>query len=233
MQDFITARRSEDFNPRPPRGERHAPVPLVLANTLISIHALREESDDLQIEALEQQLEISIHALREESDCVCNRLNKIRCISIHALREESDKSVSASRKRSDFNFNPRPPRGERHPGWPEVFRPAPFQSTPSARRATMSDSASESSMLFQSTPSARRATVALRWFIPSICRFQSTPSARRATGRSRPIRPLIIDFNPRPPRGERPRCFFVFAQSFVISIHALREESDCRWPDRR
>ena len=23
-----------------------------------------------------------------------------------------------------------------------------------------------------------------------------------------------------------PRCFFVFAQSFVISIHALREEGD-------
>ena len=33
--------------------------------------------------------------------------------------------------------------------------------------------------------------------------FLSTPSARRAT-----------------------RCFFVFAQSFVISIHALREEGD-------
>ena len=33
-------------------------------------------------------------------------------------------------------------------------------------------------------------------------------------------------FYPRPPRGGRPRCFFVFAQSFVISIHALREEGD-------
>ena len=34
------------------------------------------------------------------------------------------------------------------------------------------------------------------------------------------------NFYPRPPRGGRPRCFFVFAQSFVISIHALREEGD-------
>ena len=38
--------------------------------------------------------------------------------------------------------------------------------------------------------------------------------------------PSTTDFYPRPPRGGRPRCFFVFAQSFVISIHALREEGD-------
>ena len=45
------------------------------------------------------------------------------------------------------------------------------------------------------------------WFIPLYATFLSTPSARRAT-----------------------RCFFVFAQSFVISIHALREEGDCPHP---
>ena len=59
----------------------------------ISIHALREESDDYIQDKLLAVL-ISIHALREESDimeivsCVENL-----CISIHALREESDTIV--------------------------------------------------------------------------------------------------------------------------------------------
>ena len=55
----------------------------------ISIHALREESDDYLLKVLENAL-ISIHALREESD---NRLTELATtvfISIHALREESD-----------------------------------------------------------------------------------------------------------------------------------------------
>ena len=56
--------------------------------------------------------------------------------------------------------------------------------------------------------------------------FLSTPSARRATQKTPCCRPRTVYFYPRPPRGGRPRCFFVFAQSFIISIHALREEGD-------
>ena len=58
----------------------------------ISIHALREESDDSH--GHEQfHLLISIHALREESDDV-QRCDDLRGgISIHALREESDEGV--------------------------------------------------------------------------------------------------------------------------------------------
>ena len=37
-------------------------------SALISIHALREESDDIMYD-MERILSISIHALREESDC--------------------------------------------------------------------------------------------------------------------------------------------------------------------
>ena len=77
----------------------------------ISIHALREESDDSDEKAVEvvefqstlsvrratkrqaglsEHGDISIHALREESDPTCRQAYRIPCISIHALREESD-----------------------------------------------------------------------------------------------------------------------------------------------
>ena len=81
-------------------------------------------------------------------------------------------------------------------------------------------------LAFQSTPSARRATVSAVEKQKRSVKFQSTPSARRATGSSRRARneqrisihalreegdhtskgsvPGITDFNPRPPRGGRP-----------------------------
>ncbi len=57
---------------------------------------------------------------------------------------------------------------------------------------------------FLSTPSARRATTA-QMIDPELVQFLSTPSARRATLR---------------------QAFQV--QKYYISIHALREEGDCR-----
>ena len=80
---------------------------------VISIHALREESDDTVTGSVENTVTISIHALREESDFFGIRkavsfflfqstlsvrratisfmdLFKFLYISIHALREESD-----------------------------------------------------------------------------------------------------------------------------------------------
>ncbi len=56
--------------------------------------------------------------------------------------------------------------------------------------------------------------------------FQSTPSARRATASSTPILRGAINFNPRPPRGERPGGGLKNAFTVFISIHALREEGD-------
>ena len=57
-------------------------------------------------------------------------------------------------------------------------------------------------VVFQSTPSARRATPPVT-LLPTLQRFQSTPSARRATKK---------------PAGSW--------SGRLISIHALREESD-------
>ena len=60
----------------------------------ISIHALREESDRVDMIGAALRSYISIHALREESDAVHGLPHVRRDISIHALREESDASTS-------------------------------------------------------------------------------------------------------------------------------------------
>ena len=125
-------------------------------------------------------------------------------------------------------FNPRPPRG----GRPEIINCAKvgvlFQSTPSARRATLAHFLTFlAGYEFQSTPSARRATQRYpNWLCVQgisihalreegdphqnecacgLPEFQSTPSARRAT--------LVVSDDLR--RG-------------LISIHALREEGDSK-----
>ena len=78
-------------------------------------------------------------------------------ISIHALREEGDDSWRSS-KSSPSHFYPRPPRGGRQ-GLPrDSLPPGKFLSTPSARRATVTDQVSHGGRIFLSTPSARRAT---------------------------------------------------------------------------
>ena len=57
-------------------------------------------------------------------------------ISIHALREESDRSPTTWASLPVY-FNPRPPRGERLTDAVANAVAAIFQSTPSARRATV------------------------------------------------------------------------------------------------
>ena len=101
-------------------------------------------------------------------------------ISIHALREESDQQVHKSK-----------------------WQPRWFQSTLSARRAT--------GYMPYSSDKTIISIHALReesdtFFLKSIAfylTFQSTLSARRATDIASQIPVIIIDFNPRSPRGER------------------------------
>ena len=100
------------FYPRPPRGGRPLDTPVCGLFGVISIHALREEGDDLlqvgDVLILEflstpsarratfaffgivHQALISIHALREEGDCDRCLEAADAWISIHALREEGD-----------------------------------------------------------------------------------------------------------------------------------------------
>ena len=103
-------------------------------------------------------------------------------ISIHALREEGDVPNQATR-RLDHKF----------------------QSTPSARRATLADKGRmlpdhiSIHALREEGDSASPSTSA------RVSKFQSTPSARRATD-----------------------CKALFGKYNKISIHALREEGDRR-----
>ena len=181
----------------------------ITAKILISIHALREESDYSPKFVIIGSI-ISIHALREESDRrAITSKEWLSMISIHALREESD-----------------------HRNFPLHLQCLKFQSTLSVRRATLfSKKYRCSKNRFQSTLSVRRATRAvgggfkinLRISIHALREesdllllyhllylfllFQSTLSVRRATVRGLLATSKSIYFNPRSPWGERLYCF--------------------------
>ena len=124
--------------------------------------------------------EISIHALREEGD-TDRQIHKTLCnISIHALREEGDVCVKVNVRIHGL-----------------------FQSTPSARRATLCNG-----------------------FIPPI--RQISIHALREEGDASPLILVlaISNFNPRPPRGGRLFLSMMASHVREISIHALREEGD-------
>ena len=74
---------------------------------MISIHALRKESDHALHDTM-HDLAISIHALRKESDARLVGVVKLQLISIHALRKESDTPRSVC-SWCPLHFNPRSP----------------------------------------------------------------------------------------------------------------------------
>ena len=153
---------------------------VVLAGDVISIHALREESDRHFVKWSDvPKVFQSTPSARRATE---QRYDKSRqCfISIHALREESDDG-SAIPIAHFFDFNPRPPRG--------------------GRRASGFVPNSYSSISIH----ALREEGDLVWCLSSISSslFQSTPSARRATQRVLPGKGVFLYFNPRPPRGGR------------------------------
>ena len=76
--------------------------------------------------------------------------------------------------------------------------------------------------------SPRGERLHLKYFSNSLVQFQSTLSARRATFCICGGRNISNYFNPRSPRGERHFSIHSSIALFIISIHALREESDAR-----
>ena len=147
----------------------------------ISIRTLCEEGDAV-LHGVRQHSKISIHALREEGDgveldSITGRIAFLSTpsarratgdhfdqliagdISIHALREEGD---AVTRSIRDDHQK--------------------FLSTPSARRATICAARRLTpEEKFLSTPSARRATICAARRLTPEEKFLSTPSARRAT----------------------------------------------------
>ena len=107
------------------------------------------------------------------------------------------------RFRRAAHFNPRSPHGERPEGFPVRGGVRVFQPTLPARGATPTSS--------QSSAAAKISTHAPR-----------TGSDSAACSHRR----NIIDFNPRSPHGERPRCRHENRQADLISTHAPRTGSD-------
>ena len=125
---------------------------------MISIHALREESDEVITDCIRRALLFqSTLSARRATISYC-RADSRNYISIHALREESDQLIlqvsfhllqfqsTLSARRATFSFgrntlaikhfNPRSPRGERPLEIGRAAAKKEFQSTLSARRAT-------------------------------------------------------------------------------------------------
>ena len=214
---------------------------------------------------------ISIHALREEGDVIQVGV-PIDDKDFYPRPPRGGRRVGVSEHlRSRGHFYPRPPRGGRHNQLRAILASDEFLSTPSARRATLRSFDNTKSLQFLSTPSARRATVHALTVVVQRCdfyprpprggrhdilpgdvgkvQFLSTPSARRATesgqgrlgsipyfyprpprggrpGDAGDVRLCRVDFYPRPPRGGRRYCKAATTICRRISIHALREEGD-------
>ena len=103
----------------------------------------------------------------------------------------------------------------------------PFQSTLSVRRATSFPLLSFMSFFAISIHALREESDQDKTVCYQACgEFQSTLSVRRATVWGVLVARWLANFNPRSPWGERPINVFLFVLTFLISIHALREESD-------
>ena len=173
---------------------------------------------------------ISIHALREESDQGKHIKGHNNYISIHALREESDKITPFPMRVKIYYFNPRSPRGERQLSKVKVgalymisihaLREESDVTTPAVSDAS---AISIHALREESDPWDKATQTVRDNFNPS------SPWGERHF--------LKLDvyihtqhFNPRSPWGERLDYFSFVSKCDDISIHALREESDIYTP---
>ena len=124
-----------DFNPRTPRGVRHSSsVPVMSFSLFQSTHPSRGATVSATAGRLSS--DISIHA--PLAGCDTGKLSSVRTkkISIHAPLAGCDPAPTPSRIISN-DFNPRTPRGVRHPWHPCLKTTVKFQSTHPSRGATM------------------------------------------------------------------------------------------------
>ena len=146
-----------NFYPRPPRGGRLGILRAILwaakflstpsarrathpcvgcaADYPISIHALREEGDNLSIQLFDSLKEFLSTPSARRATQDRHQPHVAHQISIHALREEGDGTGGPAGSRPE-NFYPRPPRGGRRGVVVDGVGLTVFLSTPSARRAT-------------------------------------------------------------------------------------------------
>ena len=148
---------------------------------MISIHALREESDKLLINYTTFYKYFNPRSpWGERLDNACKVVVGAG-ISIHALREESDRDCIGIIGYT-HDFNPRSPWGERPSKTDNTVKTTSHFNprSPWGERQIYCQKKIKK-FLFQSTLSVRRATIAL-FDVPRLAfAFQSTLSVRRAT----------------------------------------------------
>ena len=190
-----------DFNPRPPRGGRPEGDHRHHQMRRISIHALREEGDPRtsQPTATPRSFQSTPSARRATRRGHNGRL--VPRISIHALREEGDAVPGYGRTGTPY-FNPRPPRGGRPSVSPLISIRGLFQSTPSARRATLLGLRWQDVDFISIHALREEGDV---FMLLSPLRYGISIHALREEGDRRRYHARIeqADFNPRPPRGGR------------------------------
>ena len=173
---------------------------------------------------------ISIHALREEGDC-CFCVCIVDDANFYPRPPRGGRRSSGRERSAAPNFYPRPPRGGRPRGKLRAcgrgdFYPRP----PRGGRLIRRFSSALSNNFYPRPPRGGRHPL---WTIPNLyTKFLSTPSARRATYQSIWAVADTMYFYPRPPRGGRQLAKKLNAIVPDISIHALREEGDCRSSSR-
>ena len=223
MLSRVSWQCQENFYPRPPRGGRREVLGVCLASLFISIHALREEGDQVKnciissifnfyprplrggrlyhaVEGNEKPKFLYTPSARRAT-LVRFNVPRGSVISIHALCEEGDLRFPMEFPRVVY-FYPRPLRGGRLCSFCIRVFVSLFLSTPSARRATAPASLVNFLFLFLSTPSARRATTDKKDFERF---FKISIHALCEEGDYSPVSPVIIawHFYPRPLRGGR------------------------------
>ena len=139
-------------------------------------------------------------------------------ISIHASLVGGDKDPERVAG-LPIHFNPRLPRGRRRQSMLRWSAHPSFQSTPPSWEATVSASRRHGEYRFQSTPPSWEATGGERAAEAAQPPFQSTPPSWEATCAKTGFCETE-DFNPRLPRGRRPRQEAGRARAVGISIHA-------------
>ena len=146
-------------------------------------------------------------------------------ISIHVPREGHDVPIFAQ-YRYVCDFNPRAPRGAR-PICANNGNVNKLYFNPRAPRGArlMMATRSYGGLIFQSTCPARGTTIVPLWLTAGAA-FQSTCPARGTTLSRVAVIFLFFYFNPRAPRGARPKYGMDSSTAFAISIHVPREGHD-------
>ena len=214
----------------------------------ISIHALREEGDEIYHTRLKLKAEfLSTPSARRATASLhtCQRgwwdfyprpprggrrsghpaSGPSPRISIHALREEGDDSQTATAE-DHFNFYPRPPRGGRPAASLCAVRRRGYFYPRPPRGGRPSNSFIISWSMLISIHALREEGDALHLLLTPVRWnfYPRPPRGGRLGGGGQ--RQDHQHFYPRPPRGGRPLGAHRAGQHYIISIHALREEGD-------